>query len=83
MYSVDGDSIPIALLHHETSLGGLTTGTMRTDDLMDAPPTDLHLPHRNADGGGQEAGRTGQEAGGGGQEAEARAQGQGGRQAGL
>ena len=37
VYSVDGDSIPIALLHHETSLGDLTTGTMRTDDLMDGP----------------------------------------------
>ena len=38
---MDGDSILIALLHHESSLGVvgyLITGTMRTDDLIDGPP---------------------------------------------
>jgi hypothetical protein len=36
--SVDGDSIPIALVHHETSLHDLTMGSMNPADLSDAPP---------------------------------------------
>lgn len=36
--SVDGDSIPIALLHHEACVRDLTTGTMDPDDLAEAPP---------------------------------------------
>jgi len=36
--SVDGDSIPIALVHHETSLRDLTMGSMSSADLQDAPP---------------------------------------------
>lgn len=36
--SVDGDSIPIALVHHENSFRDLTMGSMSSDDLQDAPP---------------------------------------------
>ena len=36
--SVDGDSIPIALLHHEAAIRELTNGSMKSGDLMDAPP---------------------------------------------
>lgn len=36
--SVDGDSIPIALLHHEACIRDLTSGTMDPDDLTSAPP---------------------------------------------
>ena len=36
--SVDGDSIPIALLFHETCLRDLTMGSMLAEDLVDAPP---------------------------------------------
>jgi len=36
--SVDGDSIPIALLHHEAAIRELTNGSMKPGDLMDAPP---------------------------------------------
>ena len=36
--SVDGDSIPIALLHNEASLSDLTGGSMRAEDLAEAPP---------------------------------------------
>jgi hypothetical protein len=36
--SVDGDSIPIALLHHEGCIRDLTTGSMELDDLAEAPP---------------------------------------------
>lgn len=36
--SVDGDSIPIALLHSEASVCDLTAGTMREEDLAGAPP---------------------------------------------
>jgi hypothetical protein len=36
--SVDGDSIPIALIHHEAALRDLTMGSMRSADLSDAPP---------------------------------------------
>ena len=36
--SVDGDSIPIALLHHEACIKDLTMGTMQADDLVEAPP---------------------------------------------
>jgi hypothetical protein len=36
--SVDGDSIPIALVHHETCIRDLTTGTMNLDDLAESPP---------------------------------------------
>ena len=36
--SVDGDSIPIALLHTEASIRDLTRGSMRLDDLRAAPP---------------------------------------------
>lgn len=36
--SVDGDSIPIALLHAETTLRDLTAGSMRAEDLEAAPP---------------------------------------------
>lgn len=37
--SVDGDSIPIALLHHEAAIRELTSGSMRAQDLTDAPPS--------------------------------------------
>lgn len=36
--SVDGDSIPIALLHHEACIRNLTEGTMDVKDLAEAPP---------------------------------------------
>ena len=36
--SVDGDSIPIALIHHEAALRDLTRGSMALSDLSDAPP---------------------------------------------
>ena len=36
--SVDGDSIPIALVHHENALRDLTMGSMSNHDLSDAPP---------------------------------------------
>ncbi len=36
--SVDGDSIPIALIHHETALRDLTMGSMLSADLSDAQP---------------------------------------------
>ena len=36
--SVDGDSIPIALLHHEACYKDLTMGSMLADDLVEAPP---------------------------------------------
>ena len=36
--SVDGDSIPIALLHTENAIRDLTQGTMRMEDLRAAPP---------------------------------------------
>ena len=36
--SVDGDSIPIALLHHEACIKDLTMGSMLEDDLIEAPP---------------------------------------------
>ena len=36
--SVDGDSIPIALLHHEACFKDLTMGSMLSDDLIEAPP---------------------------------------------
>lgn len=36
--SVDGDSIPIALVHHEATLRDLTAGSMSSADLRDAPP---------------------------------------------
>jgi len=36
--SVDGDSIPIALLHTEAAVRELTHGSMRPDDLRAAPP---------------------------------------------
>jgi hypothetical protein len=36
--SVDGDSIPIALLHHEACYKDLTMGSMLADDLIEAPP---------------------------------------------
>jgi hypothetical protein len=36
--SVDGDSVPIALLHHEACVADLTMGSMREDDLVEAPP---------------------------------------------
>ena len=36
--SVDGDSIPIALLHTEEAVRDLTRGSMRPDDLRAAPP---------------------------------------------
>jgi hypothetical protein len=36
--SVDGDSIPIALLHNEACVRDLTSGTMRVADLTHAPP---------------------------------------------
>jgi hypothetical protein len=36
--SVDGDSIPIALVHHEAALRDLTMGSMSHADLSDAPP---------------------------------------------
>ena len=36
--SVDGDSIPIALVHTETAFRDLTMGTMRTEDLTSSPP---------------------------------------------
>lgn len=36
--SVDGDSVPIALLHHENKMRSLTMGSMRTADLLGAPP---------------------------------------------
>ena len=36
--SVDGDSIPIALLHHEACIKDLTMGSMEEDDLAEAPP---------------------------------------------
>ena len=36
--SVDGDSIPIALQHHELCLKDLTMGSMQEDDLVEAPP---------------------------------------------
>ena len=36
--SVDGDSIPIALLHHETCIKDLTMGSMLEDDLVEMPP---------------------------------------------
>ena len=36
--SVDGDSIPIALLHHEACVRELTMGSMDLDDLVEAPP---------------------------------------------
>ena len=36
--SVDGDSIPIALLHSEACLRDLTSGTMREGDLTAPPP---------------------------------------------
>lgn len=36
--SVDGDSIPIALLHTEAAMRDLTRGSMNPDDLRGAPP---------------------------------------------
>ena len=36
--SVDGDSIPIALLYHESAIADLTGGSMQTEDLSEAPP---------------------------------------------
>jgi hypothetical protein len=36
--SVDGDSIPIALIHHEACIKELTMGSMDLDDLVEAPP---------------------------------------------
>ena len=36
--SVDGDSIPIALLHHEACIRDLTMGSMCEDDLAESPP---------------------------------------------
>ena len=36
--SVDGDSIPIALLHHESCIKDLTMGSMQEDDLVEIPP---------------------------------------------
>ena len=36
--SVDGDSIPIALLYHESCIRDLTMGSMMTEDLVDSPP---------------------------------------------
>jgi hypothetical protein len=36
--SVDGDSIPIALLHHEACFRDLTMGSMESDDLVESPP---------------------------------------------
>jgi hypothetical protein len=36
--SVDGDSIPIALIHHEACIRDLTSGSMDPDDLTSAPP---------------------------------------------
>lgn len=36
--SVDGDSIPIALVHHESSLRDLTMGSMQHVDLSEPPP---------------------------------------------
>ena len=36
--SVDGDSIPIALIHQELAFSDLTMGTMRSEDLAGAPP---------------------------------------------
>ena len=36
--SVDGDSIPIALVHHEACMRDLTTGSMDIDDVTEAPP---------------------------------------------
>lgn len=35
--SVDGDSIPIALLHHEAAIRDLTMGSMCEDDLAESP----------------------------------------------
>ena len=37
--SVDGDSVPIALLHHEAAVRDLTGGSMRREDLSGAPPS--------------------------------------------
>jgi hypothetical protein len=36
--SVDGDSIPIALIHHEACVRELTMGSMDEHDLVEAPP---------------------------------------------
>jgi hypothetical protein len=36
--SVDGDSIPIALIHHEACVRELTMGSMDEDDLVETPP---------------------------------------------
>ena len=36
--SVDGDSIPIALVHHEACMRDLTAGSMDLDDLTESPP---------------------------------------------
>ena len=36
--SVDGDSIPIALIHHEACIRELTMGSMDPDDLAESPP---------------------------------------------
>ena len=36
--SVDGDSVSIALIHHEKSIRELTHGSMETSDLTGAPP---------------------------------------------
>jgi hypothetical protein len=36
--SVDGDSIPIALIHHEKSMKELTNGSMEPSDLTGSPP---------------------------------------------
>jgi hypothetical protein len=36
--SVDGDSIPIALVHHEACIRELTMGSMDEDDLAESPP---------------------------------------------
>jgi hypothetical protein len=36
--SVDGDSVPIALLHHEQCIREMTGGSMNAEDLTGAPP---------------------------------------------